>query len=148
MARLPQPALFHEDQQPDVPGMLHADAGTQVVVKSHTRHIRRHIEDRNAGRKKRQKPKETLQQRFMRYHDTNPEVFRRLVAMAVELKGKGVQHYGIAALWEVLRYQAITARDTDGMPFKLSNNHRAYYARLIHDQVPELAGFFRVRALR
>lgn len=119
--------------------------GKAVVVKQHVRHVQESLVKHN---RKRPKKGKTLQERFNAYHEANPTVYSRLVAMARELKGKGVQHYGIAALWEVLRYQAITTRDTDGMPFKLSNNHRAYYARLIHLQEPDLAGFFTTRATR
>jgi hypothetical protein len=136
------PSLFDDT----LPGKLPADPGAIVVVRSHTRHIRQGIEDRN--RRRPRKPKETLQDRFTIYHLANPKVYSRLVTMARELRAKGVKSYGIAALWEVLRYQALMTTDTDGQPFKLSNNHRAYYARLINKQEADLAGFFTTRATR
>lgn len=120
-----------------------ADSGQVIVVRSHTRHIREGIEKRNKKRPK--KRKEPLADQFARYHKANPKVYNRLVEMARELKAMGVQQYGLAALWEALRYESLTTQKTDGMPFKLSNNHRAYYARLIHDQESDLAGFFRLR---
>lgn len=120
-----------------------ADTGQLIVVRSHTRHIREGIEKRNKKRPK--KRKEPLADQFARYHKANPKVYNRLVEMARELKAMGVQQYGLAALWEALRYESLTTQKTDGMPFKLSNNHRAYYARLIHDQESDLAGFFRLR---
>lgn len=140
------PSLFPDDLVPASPKQLPDDPGALVVVRSHTRHIRKGIEKRNAKRPK--KPKETLEQRFVRYHATNPVVYARLVGLARDLKRKGVQKYGMAALYEVLRYQSLTTTDTDGMPFKLSNNHRAYYTRLIHQQEPDLAGFFTTRSTR
>jgi hypothetical protein len=139
-----QGSLFGGEAQQPAPGQIPEAA--VVVVRSHTRHIRKGIEARNKRRPKR--PKQTLQQRFTVYHEANPQVYRRLVAMARELRSRGVQRYGIAALWEVLRYQSLTTTDTDGLPFKLSNNHRAYYARLIHQNEPDLDGFFTTRATR
>lgn len=123
-----------------------ADTGQVIVVKSHTRHIREGIEKRNKKRPK--KRKASLQDTFMAYHKANPRVYNRLVEMARELKGMGVQQYGLAALWEALRYESLTTQQTDGLPFKLSNNHRAYYARLIHQQEQDLAGFFRLREVK
>lgn len=137
------PSLFEPDT---APAQLPPDAGTQVVVRSHTRHIRKGIEQRNKARP--QRKRETLEQRFIRYHEANPTVYKRLVRMARELKARGVNHYGMAALYEVLRYEALVTTDTDALPFKLSNNHRAYYSRLIHKQEPDLNGFFRLRSTR
>lgn len=135
-----QAALF------DPPGQLPDDPGATVVVRSHTRHIRKGIEKRNAKRPKR--ARQTLAERFEVFHQANPHVYARLVKMARDLRARGVQSYGIAALWEVLRYQSLTTTDTDSLPFKLSNNHRAYYARLINSQEPDLAGFFTTRTTR
>ena len=138
-----QRALFDEDAPAPAPTLTPAQA---VVVRSHVRHIQRTQE----AKKKRQapRPKQTLQERFERYHQANPGVYSALVAMARELQAKGVRRYGIAPLWEVLRYRAIVAKDTDGLPFKLSNNHRAYYARAIMAREQDLADFFTTRATR
>ena len=183
------PSLFEGLEQPAaVSAALPEDPGATVVVKSHTRHIRKGIDKRN----KRMAPKKgpTLAERFTAYHAANPQVYARLVAMARELRRKGLKRYGIAALWEVLRYQSLTTKPdvakchrcggsgywietttggyvpadaergdcsachgsgqvpTGAEPFKLSNNHRAYYARLIHSQEPDLNGFFRIRSTK
>lgn len=117
----------------------------EVVVRSHVRHIAAGHE----RRKKRLGPASTrrpLQDLFREFHAVNPRIYVRLVEMARALKARGVSHYGIAALFEVLRYEAaIGTSDPSGMPFKLNNNYRAYYARMIHEREPELAGFFRTR---
>ncbi len=42
--------------------------------------------------------------RFKAFHHANPWIMERLVHMARTLQTRGVRQYGIAALWEVLRY--------------------------------------------
>jgi len=50
-------------------------------------------------------------------------------------------------LFGVVRYDHALRTDVDpAEPFKLNNNYRAFYARKIMAEVPELAGFFEVRA--
>lgn len=67
----------------------------------------------------------------------------RLVSMACRLRAAGHKRYGIAALFEVLRYQE--SLTTTGSEFKLCNNHRALYARKIMAEVDGLEGFFTTR---
>ena len=81
--------------------------------------------------------------KFLEFHKANPHVYKRLVEMALELAVKGHQRYGIAGLFEVLRWE--TAISTTESTFKLCNNHRAYYARLIMENVPRLRRFFVIR---
>lgn len=87
----------------------------------------------------------TIDEAFEEFHRANPKVFSGLVDLAREAKERGAQHYGIAALFEVLRWNSgkITP-DDDG--YKLNNNLRAVYARRIMAAHPELDGFFRTRA--
>jgi hypothetical protein len=90
---------------------------------------------------------ETLQARFEAYHKANPDVYRLLVKFAREVRQTGRGQYGIAALFERLRwhYHIELKRDDD---FKLNNNWKARYARLIMAQEPDLAEFFELRILR
>lgn len=67
--------------------------------------------------------------------------------MALELRSRGRKHYGIAALYEVLRYEYALKTDSED-DFKLNNNHKAFYARKIMDEVPELRDFFSTRVQR
>ena len=131
----------------DVPGQLPAGNGVKVVVRSHTRHIRQGIGKRN--RKAPKKPKLTKQQQFDALHNANPRVYRELVQIAHELRAEGVSRCGMAFAWEVLRYKCIKTRRTDpSMDFKLPNNHKAYYVRLISSNETNLASFFTMRPLR
>lgn len=87
----------------------------------------------------------TLRGKYERFNDSNPWVFQALAHMAIDLKARGVEHYGIAALFEVLRYQHTMSTTDDSSPFKLSNSYRAFYARDIMQRFPELDGFFVTR---
>lgn len=100
-------------------------------------------------KRKRLGPKTTeadsIQARFREFHEANPEVYEALVRLARRIKSTGVTTYGIVGLYEVLRYDRFLK--TDGKPFKLANNYRSRYSRLIMEQEPDLAGFFRTAEL-
>jgi hypothetical protein len=89
--------------------------------------------------------RESIQQRFRRFHASNPEVYNELVSLARRLKSSGVTRYGIVGLYEVIRYDRFIK--TDGKPYKLSNDFRSRYARLIMENEPDLVEFFRTREL-
>ena len=89
---------------------------------------------------------ETIEERFTRFHEANPHVYKALRDMALSLKRRGIQHYGIAALFEVLRFSSMMQTAGDG--FKLNNDYRALYARRLMEEEPELAGFFELRQRR
>ena len=82
-------------------------------------------------------------QNFALFHAANPDVYNRLVAMTLRLKERGRERIGIAMLWEVIRWEHEIS--TTGDKFKLCNNYRAFYARLIERRVPELDGIFTKR---
>lgn len=64
--------------------------------------------------------------------------------MALRLKRRGRVRYGIAALFEVFRFEtAVSTSAPDGL--KLNNNYAALYARLLAQREPELRGFFSMR---
>jgi hypothetical protein len=86
---------------------------------------------------------QTIQERFDAFHDRNPQVYRALRDMALEMRRRGHRQYGIKALFEVLRFNH--AMQTHGDAFKLNNNYTALYARLLMDNEPELADFFETR---
>lgn len=100
-------------------------------------------------RRKRRGPKvdvdQSIQARFERFHAANPEVYVELVRLARKLRNQGLSSYGIVGLYEVLRYDR--SLKTDGKPFKLSNDFRSRYARLIMDQEEDLRDFFRTLEL-
>jgi len=83
------------------------------------------------------------EERFQQFHAKNPQVYRALKSMALQLYAQGHRRYGMKAMFEILRWQSRLS--TVGEPYKLNNIFTAYYARLLMDEVPELAGFFEVR---
>ncbi|MCL6443143.1 MAG: hypothetical protein K6T83_06765 [Alicyclobacillus sp.] len=89
----------------------------------------------------------SLDEKFRQYHEDNPHVYATLVRLAREMKAKGYTHIGIGMIWETMRYQMLlTTHDPEG--WKLNNNYRSRYARLIMQQEPDLDGIFEIRELR
>lgn len=85
----------------------------------------------------------TTQEKFERYHLDNPHVYENLKALALQVKRAGHDTYSIDSITERVRWHyAFDVKTSD--PFKLSNNYRPYYARLLMKQEPELVGFFRI----
>ena len=83
-----------------------------------------------------------IRAKFEAFHHANPRVYSELVEMARGLRARGIRHYGIAALYEVLRYNSTLRTGDEGSPYKLSNDYRAFYAREIMRRCPDLEGFF------
>ncbi len=90
----------------------------------------------------------TIQQRFESFHKANPWVYRRLVTMARELKAKGVKHYGVKALMEVLRWQFHQQTTDPDSRWHFNNNYASRFARLIMETETDLRGFFELRELQ
>ena len=91
---------------------------------------------------------DTIQERFEAFHSEHPEVFDQLVDLARTALEHGRTRIGIGHLFEVLRWQRMIA----GLPdeaedFKLNNDYRSRYARLIMRTVPELDGLFETRRI-
>lgn len=87
----------------------------------------------------------SLEERFWEFHRLNPSVYHALVRLARQVKAAGRTHFGIGALFERLRFEA--ALQTWGDEYRLNNNYRSRYARLIMAQEPDLEGFFETREL-
>ena len=90
-------------------------------------------------------PEATIREAFLRFHRENPHVYDELVKLAFRAKYRGVKKVGIGMLFEVLRWGH--ALRTGGDDFRLNNNYRSYYARLIMSREPMLLGFFELRKL-
>tara|TARA_B100000902_G_scaffold137769_1_gene136046 strand:+ start:1190 stop:1609 length:420 start_codon:yes stop_codon:yes gene_type:complete len=85
-----------------------------------------------------------LERRFYDFHRRNPRVYLKLRTLSIRLKKTGATSYGMKALFEIMRFNALLQSDTK---FKLSNSYAPYYARLLMINEPELYGFFEVREL-
>jgi hypothetical protein len=87
----------------------------------------------------------TIQQRFEEFHRDNPYVYNKLVEFARIAKGKGYERIAIGFLIEIIRWQGGPTISKDG--FKISNDFRSRYSRLIEEQESDLKGFFTKRNL-
>ena len=84
--------------------------------------------------------------KFREFHADNPWVYRELVQLARQALERGRKRYGICALFELVRWHRMIK--TTGDDFKLNNNHKPHYARLIMANEIDLRGFFETRELR
>jgi hypothetical protein len=87
----------------------------------------------------------TIEQAFRQFHFENPHVYDELLVLTRQAHRRGVRRLGIGMLFEVLRWRH--ALRTGGDEFKLNNNYRSYYARLLMLRNPELEGIFETRRL-
>ena len=85
-----------------------------------------------------------IEREFKDFHAEHPEVYIGLVRLARTWQLNGSAKLGIATLFEVLRWNSHLNTDKDG-GYKLNNNYRALYARLIMKQEPDLQGLFELR---
>lgn len=89
----------------------------------------------------------TIEQAFEQFHQANPHVYENLVTMTRELVQKGRRRLGIAMLFEALRWSYMLVSDPTS-EFKLNNNYKSRYARLIAEQEPDLQDVFQLRELK
>src|SRR5688572_7112813 len=85
---------------------------------------------------------------FSAYHAAHPRVYQLLRRFAFEAKAAGSRRLSINMLFERVRWEHLVTPSAKGADFALNNNHRAYYARLLMEQEPDLAGLFETRKAR
>jgi len=90
--------------------------------------------------------KQTIQERFVGYHATHPEVYAAIVRFARDVRAKGHRRFGIRVIWERARW-FLSIERTEG-EYKLNDHYTSRYARLVMEQEPDLRDFFEVRNLR
>ena len=73
-------------------------------------------------------PVKTLEEKFQRYDEANPGVWQLFLKYTAEAVAAGRSRLSVSLVIERIRWEEhIKIDSTDG--FKISNNHRAYYAR-------------------
>ena len=80
---------------------------------------------------------------FAAYHAANPQVYAALRRFALEAKRAGRPRIGINEVHERVRWHTTVEARHDS--FKVNNNWRPFYARLLMHEEPELEGFFETR---
>jgi len=88
----------------------------------------------------------SLKEKWWEFHTKNPKVWEMFKKFTFDVIDSGRKNYSVNAIFERIRWH--TDIETKGDNFKLSNNHRAYYARHFNELYPEYDDFFRVRELR
>lgn len=91
-------------------------------------------------------PNGKLEAAFWEFHQNNPTVYRLLVRYARQWRQYHT-HCSINLLFERVRWAYfVKIKSQDN--FRLNNNHRAFYARMIERREPDLHDFFRLRQQR
>jgi len=86
--------------------------------------------------------------RFQEFHAANPHVYSTLVFQCKAYRNRHPgKQLGIATLWENLRWDYLMTTDAEE-DFKLNNNHKAHYSRMIMANEPSLADIFAVREMQ
>lgn len=80
--------------------------------------------------------------KFWDFHKSNPMILALYRQYALTARRKKRGKYSIAVITEVIRWHVDI--DTSGWEFKLANDLKAYYARLLMLYEPELEEFFNV----
>ena len=92
-------------------------------------------------------PLGSIQHRFEKFHHDNPRVYELIVKFSRQVKDAGLNGYSINAVFERIRWFVfIDLKSRE--PFKLSNDFRSRYARLVMRQENDLKEFFETRELR
>lgn len=116
------------------------------VVAEHNRIDRQR---RVAAKAKRLGPptgRQSTSDRFRRFHNENPHVYVALIEIAREARRRGLDQWSIAGAFEVARFERKFG--TTDRQFKMPNDFKPHYARLIMQECPDLDGFFETRELR
>ncbi len=85
----------------------------------------------------------SLKEKWWEFHKENPHVYELFEKFTFQAIDVGFNNYSANAVFERIRWH--TDIETKGNGFKLSNNHRAYYARYFHTINPDHDGFFRTK---
>ena len=91
-------------------------------------------------------PMSPIEHAFQAFHAENPGVYELLEGAALAAHTSGARRLGIAKLVEDIRYRSDVR--TAGDAFKMNNNFRALYARLLIHRHPELEAVLSTRERR
>ena len=89
-----------------------------------------------------------IAEQFLEFHEANPDVFFELEKLAQMLIRRGRHKLSIGLLFEVLRWEFYMNTEDPNSEFKLNNNYRSHYARLLIERHPEFEAAIETRELR
>jgi len=87
--------------------------------------------------------RDDLQLAFDKFDRENPQVYAMICKLADQAIAAGHKKFAIATIYEVMRWE--TTVTTNSSPFRLSNNHRAFYARKWMQEHPQYPDFFTIK---
>lgn len=91
-------------------------------------------------------PTETeADRKFKDFHEKNPQVYKALVSLALSAVAAGRKKLSIELLINRVRWDFMM--QTTDEDYKINNNYKSRYARLIMAQEPKLEGLFNTREL-
>lgn len=85
----------------------------------------------------------THQRRFHEFDRRNPDVFEEMLRLASNYRADGREISSIDVVVNDIRFEGPNTNRTD--QFKISNTHRAFYARKLQMVDPSLCGLFAMR---
>ena len=92
-------------------------------------------------------PESKLEKQFWAFHKAHPYVYDHLVKFAMQWRDRNrSKRCGIAMLYERARWElSMGAWAGAGYTYKLNNNHKAFYARMMMKDYPDLRNIFSTR---
>lgn len=80
---------------------------------------------------------------FWKFHTENPHVYELFKRFSADARNAGRRAYGSGAIFERIRWHV--SIEVRGEDFKMNNNYRSCYSRLLCIEDPEFQGFFQLR---
>lgn len=90
---------------------------------------------------------DTIEYAFWHFHAAHPEVYAEIVRLARQWRARDRATWSIDGAYEVIRWQRRINVDHREQ-YKLNNDYRSRYARLVMEQETDLDGIFKTRELR
>jgi hypothetical protein len=90
-----------------------------------------------------------IDREFLEFHRSNPLVYQSIVKWARYVRrGRKDRMAAIASIWERMRWElSYETLRNNGDEFRLNNDYRSRYARLVMEQESDLEGIFELRPL-
>ncbi len=91
----------------------------------------------------------SISDRFEKWINANPDVYRLFKLFANEARNAGRRHYSADAICHRIRWHVnIEMRATDGAEFKINDHYSSRLARKLIAEHPEFTSFFELRELK
>ncbi len=79
---------------------------------------------------------------YLEFDKEHPKVWEYFVKFTLESLERGFKVYSVNAIFERIRWKTDQPNVKGSSTFKLSNNHRPFYARRFMKEYPQYGNFF------